>query len=38
MIKYSFSDLTTAIKDCLTDNHDDDDVVLTAPSNCKNPD
>ena len=37
-ILYSFSDLTTAIKDCLTDNHDDDDVVLTAPSNCKNPD
>ncbi len=33
----SFSDLTTAIKDCLTDNHDDDDVVLTAPANCKNP-
>ena len=32
----SFSDLTTAIKDCLTDNHDDD-VVLQAPANCKNP-
>ena len=31
----SFSDLTTAIKDCLTDNHDDD-VVLTALPNCKN--
>ena len=34
----SFSDLTTAIKDCLTDNHDDDEVVLTAaPKKCKNP-
>ena len=33
----SLSDLTTAIKDCLTDNHDDDDVVLTIPPNCKNP-
>ena len=34
----SFSDLTTAIKDCLTDNHDDDDdVLLTAPPNCKHP-
>ena len=34
----SFSDLTTAIKDCLTDNnHDDDDVVLKTPPNYKNP-
>ena len=32
----SFSDLKTAIKDCLTDN-DDDDVVLTTPQNCKDP-
>ena len=31
----SFSDLTTAVKDCLTDNHDDD-VVLAASPNCRN--
>ena len=31
----SFSNLTTAIKDCLTDNHDDDAIVLTTSSNSK---
>ena len=44
MIKYyqlfliNFSDLTTAVKDCLTDNHDDDDVILfKVPSKqCRN--
>ena len=33
----SFSDLTTAVKDCLADNHDDDVVLLSAPPNCKHP-
>ena len=33
----SFSDLATAIKECLTDNHDYDDVVLKTPPNYKNP-
>ena len=31
----SFSNLTTAIKDCLTDNHDVDDVVLTTSKDNK---
>ena len=31
----SFSNLTTAIKECITDNHDD--VVLTTPPNNKKP-
>jgi hypothetical protein len=33
----SFSNLTTAIKDCLTDNHDVDDVVLTTSEDKKSP-
>ena len=33
----SFSDLTTAVKDCLTDNHDDDVVLTAPPKKCGNP-